>query len=71
MNEDGYFLIGTDFAEDYNMFMEDWGDGNIRSKKGDVGPQCHIRMQYKGTDEDHGDYYTFTTEKWPNWYVYM
>ena len=39
---------------------------NVRSYKGDPGPQGHWIVTK--TDDE---YYQFSTEKWPNWYMYM
>ena len=81
-NGDGTFtLLTTDKWKDWFMYMQSDSVGNVRGWKGDPGPQGHFKVEvevvcqarpetFTGTPK--GDIiFTLTTEKWPDWYVYM
>ena len=68
------YLVSSEEWPNWYMHMENNKEGSIRGWNGDPAPQGHWIATLKDTvtiGNEAVATYVFTTEKWPNWYIYM
>lgn len=70
----GRYLISPKKWPNWYMYMQDNGTGNVKGWNGDPGPQGHWKLTKKDTTtigDRNFNTYLLSTEKWPNWFMYM
>lgn len=63
-----YWFIEPLAFQNWSVYMQDNGDGNVRGWNGDPGPQGHWKIETHQMKEKS---YRFSTKKWPTHYMYM